>query len=282
MKSAPTWRAIFHALEVTAWRVLAGIAAFFGLSPSAAPCAEVPIPPAPTQWVTDTAGFLKTQTIEQLNARLRSYQHTTGHQVLVYVTPTTGQTPMEDWTVRAFHAWKVGRKGLDDGLILFVFPDDHKLRIEVGYGLESKVPDVVAARIIRDDITPDLHTNQPDRAVTAGVDRILETIGGEAPRAAESGGATPQDQGPAPDSISLSALLAIFGAFALFMAFIFVIFRFVLLRPGIHISGTSGGSSGHESSSFSSGSSSDSSSSDDDDFSGGGGDTGGGGASGSW
>jgi uncharacterized protein len=267
---------------VAARRVLVGVAACFAFGTSAALCAEVPIPASPTQWVTDKAGFLEAQTVEQLNARLRSYQHTTGHQVLVYIAPTTGQTPMEDWTVRAFHAWKVGRKGLDDGLILFIFSDDHRMRIEVGYGLESKVPDAVAARIIRDTITPDLHANRPDRAVTAGVDRILGTIGGEAPRPAESEEAAPQAEEAAPDSISLSALLAVFSGFFLFMMFMFVFFRFAVRRGSVHISGSSGGSSGHQSSSFSSGGSSDSSSSDDDDFSGGGGDSGGGGASGSW
>src|ERR1700681_392870 len=103
-------------------RSLVGTVAFFALGATAALCAEVPIPASPTQWVSDTAGFLSAQTADQLNARLRSYEKKRGHQVLVYVAPTTGQTPLEAWTVRAFKAWKVGRKGLDDGLVLFIFP----------------------------------------------------------------------------------------------------------------------------------------------------------------
>ncbi len=142
--------------------------------------AEVPIPPSPARWATDTAGFLKPQTVGDLDARLRAYQSQTGHQVLVYVTPTTGTTPTEDWTVRAFARWKVGRKGLDDGLILFVFPTDRKVRIEVGYGLEQTVPDATAARIIRDTITPKIRAGQSDDAVVAGVDAVLGAIGGEA------------------------------------------------------------------------------------------------------
>jgi uncharacterized protein len=142
--------------------------------------AEVSIPPSPARWATDTSGFLKPQTVAALDARLGAYQSSTGHQVLVYVSPTTGATPTEDWTVRAFRRWKVGRKGLDDGLILFVFPTDRKVRIEVGYGLEQTVPDAIAARIIRDTITPKLRAGQPDEAVTAGVDALLDTIGGEA------------------------------------------------------------------------------------------------------
>jgi hypothetical protein len=67
---------------------------------------------------------------------------------------TTADVPLEDYTINAFTAWKVGRKGLDDGLVLFVFPQDRKLRIEVGYGLESSVTDAAASEIIRDVITP--------------------------------------------------------------------------------------------------------------------------------
>jgi uncharacterized protein len=147
---------------------------------AAARAGEVPIPPSPSQWVTDTAGFLQAQTVSTLDARLSAYEDTTGHQLLVYVAPTTGTTPTEDWTVRAFARWKVGRKGMDDGLVLFVFPSDRKVRIEVGYGLEQTVPDAIAARIIRDTITPKLRAGDPDGAVAAGVDAILATIGGEA------------------------------------------------------------------------------------------------------
>jgi uncharacterized protein len=148
--------------------------------------AEIPIPRSPSHWATDTTGFLKPQTVDDLDARLHAYQTETGHQVLVYVAPTTGTTPTEDWTVRAFARWKVGRKGLDDGLILFVFPTDRKVRIEVGYGLEQSVPDATAARIIRDTITPKIRAGQPDEAVTAGVDQILGAIGGTAPTTGEA------------------------------------------------------------------------------------------------
>jgi uncharacterized membrane protein YgcG len=65
---------------------------------AAASGAEVSIPPSPARWATDTSGFLKPQTVASLDARLRAYQTKTGHQILVYVAPTTGDTPMEDWT----------------------------------------------------------------------------------------------------------------------------------------------------------------------------------------
>jgi uncharacterized protein len=165
-------------MSAVRWAAALLLVIMLGVS-AAAIGAEIAIPPSPSQWATDTAGFLKPQTVAALDARLRAYQSATGHQILVYVAPTTGTTPTEDWTVRAFARWKVGRKGLDDGLILFVFPTDHKVRIEVGYGLEQTVPDATAARIIR-DITSKLKAGQPDEAVTAGVDEILGVIGGDA------------------------------------------------------------------------------------------------------
>src|ERR1700733_5071780 len=179
-------------------RVLRGLLALLILTVlgTAANAAEVAIPPSPAHWATDTAGFLKPQTVADLDARLRAYQAETGHQILVYVAPTTGTTPTEDWTVRAFARWKVGRKGLDDALILFVFPTDRKVRIEVGYGFEQTVPDATAARIIRDTITPKIRAGQPDEAVTAGVDEILAAVGGEA--SGKAGGAPSKVDAPAP------------------------------------------------------------------------------------
>lgn len=155
---------------------------------SAATAAEIPVPHPPARWATDTAGFLKPQTVATLDARLSAYEAATGHQVLLYVTPSTGDTPTEDWAVRAFARWKVGRKGLDDGLILFVFPQDRKVRIEVGYGLEQRIPDATAARIIRETMTPPLRAGRPDEAVVAGIDAVLGTLGGEPRQDFDNGG----------------------------------------------------------------------------------------------
>ena len=78
------------------------------------------------RWVTDRAGFLSAATASDLDARLDGYARRTGHQVLVYIDHTTGGVPIEDWGVRAFERWRVGRKGIDDGVVLFVFTDDHR------------------------------------------------------------------------------------------------------------------------------------------------------------
>jgi uncharacterized protein len=145
---------------------------------------SVRIPSSPARWATDEAGFLSPQTRADLDARLESYERETGHQVLLYISRTTGDTPLEDFTAKAFAAWKVGRKGLDDGLVLFIFADDRKIRIEVGYGLEGVVPDAVAGRVINNILVPGVQRGDADGAVRAAVEAILETVSGR-PRPAE-------------------------------------------------------------------------------------------------
>jgi uncharacterized protein len=141
--------------------------------------AETPIPPAPSRWVTDTANFMSPGAASSLDARLDEYARGTGHQLIVYIGTTTGDAPIEDWAVRAFEKWKVGRKGIDDGLALFIMSADRKLRFEVGYGLEGDVPDVTASRIINEVIVPRIRAGDQDGAVTAGVDAVINVIGGQ-------------------------------------------------------------------------------------------------------
>jgi uncharacterized protein len=141
--------------------------------------AETPIPAPPTQWVTDNANFLSPQAVQSLNARLAGYERATGHQLIVYVAPTTGDAPIDDWAVRAFAKWKIGRKGLDDGLALFIVTQDRKMRIEVGYGLEPVVPDAIASRVINDVMAPRLRAGQNDQAVTAAIESLIGVIGGQ-------------------------------------------------------------------------------------------------------
>src|SRR5262245_42523186 len=99
---------------------------------------------------------------DALDSRLPSYERSTGHQLIVYIGQTAGDAPIEDWAVRAFEKWKVGRKGIDDGLILFIMAADRKLRFEVGYGLEPVVPDAIAKRVINDVIVPRIQSGDRD------------------------------------------------------------------------------------------------------------------------
>lgn len=140
--------------------------------------ATAPIPPAPSRWVEDRASFLSPPTRVALDVRLEGYERSTGHQVVVWIDKTLQGAPLDDWAVRTFAAWKLGRKGVDDGVALFIFADDRAIDIEVGYGLEDKVPDAIASRIIRETMAPRLQVGDRDGAVTAGVDAVLGAIEG--------------------------------------------------------------------------------------------------------
>jgi len=137
----------------------------------------IPIPPAPTRWVTDQASLLSPIDADRLDARLRAYEEQTGIQLLVWIGRTTGDVPIEDWANRAFERWGVGKKGEDKGLILFVMAEDRALRIEVGYGLEVQVPDLRASRIINEVIVPGLQAGDPASAITSGMEAVGDAIG---------------------------------------------------------------------------------------------------------
>lgn len=155
------------------------------LAPAVATAVETPIPPPPTRWATDTVGLLPEGDRAALDARLEAYERSTGKQMLVWIGDTTGDAPTEDWTVRAFEKWKVGRKGIDDGLVIFVFSVDRKIRVEVGYGLEGEVPDAIASRVIRETIAPKFAEGQPAAGLAAGVDALVLAIEGKGPAAGD-------------------------------------------------------------------------------------------------
>jgi uncharacterized protein len=250
-------------------RLPAAFALLLVAAASALAAEDLKIPPAPSRWATDEAGFLSAGTISSLDARLGSFERETGHQVLVYVGRTTGGVPIEDWAVKAFEAWKVGRKGLDDGLVLFIMAGDRAVRIEVGYGLEDRVPDIRAYRIIREVLILGFRNGQQDAAVSEAVSELLALISGRAAEG-EPGGAGPASRGRRGGSI-LNTILVIGG-----LVFFLILF---ITNPSLALwllfsmfSGGRGGRGGRGGWGGGGGGG----------FSGGGGRSGGGGASGSW
>jgi uncharacterized protein len=204
----------------------------------------VAIPPRPTAYVTDNAQALDAAVAQRIDGELRSYEAATKHHVIVWIGETTGDTPLEDWTIDAASAWKVGRPQFDDGAILFVFMRDHKVRIEVGYGLESALTDASAGEIIRDTIVPRMRAGDVDGAIQAGVDRMLLTI---TPSFAVQTHAAPV---PAPYHPSTAATVAIFLLIVLFFLGFISVFVLAAVASrrggGIWYGGgsTFGGSSG--------------------------------------
>ena len=161
-------------------RVFAALLAVVAICCSAtlAGAEKVPIPRPPQRWVTDEAGLISPGARTELDQKLASYEQKTGHQVVVWIGETIGTEPLDDFAVRTFEAWKIGRKGSDDGVLLIVLAQDRKMAIEVGYGLEPRLPDATASRIINDVMAPKLRAGQADEALTAGVDAILASIEG--------------------------------------------------------------------------------------------------------
>ena len=247
-------------------KAAARIGAIVAVVACVAAIGAAPIPPAPTRWVTDNAGFLSPAARSTLDQRLRNYEQQTGHQLIVWIGTSTGGDPLEDWTVRAFKAWRVGRKGMDDGLVLFVFSEDRKVRIEVGYGLEGVVPDAISSRIIREVIVPRIQAGDRDGAIAAGVDSIIRAIGGESTGNRPALGARGQARRPL-SPIQLIFGLIIGGAVLLLLITHPSLAMFLLYSI---FSGGRGGGGGFGGGGGNGG------------FSGGGGRSGGGGASGSW
>src|SRR5579862_1649370 len=140
--------------------------------------ADVAVPPL-TGRVVDQTGTLTQGDIDSLNAKLKDLESRKGSQVAVLIVPTTQPETIEQFSIRAAEAWKIGRKKIDDGALLVVAKDDRKLRIEVGYGLEGALTDVTARRIIDEIIVPHFRTGDFAGGISAGVDRIIRIIDGE-------------------------------------------------------------------------------------------------------
>lgn len=138
------------------------------------------IPPAPKQYFNDYAGVISPQTAQRLNLRLEKFERDTSSQVVVAVFPRMqSQSSIEDYTIRVAEAWKAGQKGKDNGAVLFVFVQDRRLYLQVGYGLEGALPDALASRIIDQEITPHFRAGNYDAGLEAGVNAILAATRGE-------------------------------------------------------------------------------------------------------
>lgn len=152
--------------------------------------AEVPVPPLNAR-VTDLTATLDAQQKQALEARLAAFEKNKGAQLAVLLVPTTQPETIEQFALRVAEAWKLGRKGVDDGALLLVAKDDRVLRIEVGYGLEGALNDATAKRIIAEIITPSFKRGEFYAGIDAGTAAMMRVIDGEPlpppPRAAASG-----------------------------------------------------------------------------------------------
>ena len=139
---------------------------------------EIPVP-AFNRWVVDQTATLDSNTRSHLESRLAALDAAKGAQLAVLIVPTTGEDTVESYARRVFDTWQLGREGVDDGILLLIAKDDRRLRIEVGYGLEGTVPDLLAGRIIREQIAPRFQADDYAGGVVAGVESLVLLIEGE-------------------------------------------------------------------------------------------------------
>jgi uncharacterized protein len=231
--------------------------------------------PALTGRVVDAANILKPEERAAIEAKLKAYEDKTSDQVVVATVTSLDGTSVEDYANRLFRHWQLGQKKNNNGALLLVAPNERKLRIEVGYGLEGALTDALSKVIITTAIAPQFQKGNFAGGIDAGVDAMLSILTGDAEewqRRAE----VREDSGSGFDSV---------------IAFVFLLILFFLISrmmrgvqsgrgirgrrgsPWIVTTGSGGGWSGGGGG-WSGGSGG--------GFSGGGGSSGGGGASGSW
>jgi uncharacterized protein len=224
------------------------------------------IPPAPAAYFNDYANVVSPGTAAQLNQTLENFERQSSAQIVVAIFPKLqSDSDVADYAVRVFRSWGVGQKDKNNGAVLFVFAQDHKLFLATGYGLEGVLPDALCKRIIDEQITPRFKAGDFDGGLTAGVTAILAATKGEY----HGTGRTVADQHQGSGIATVILIVAVI---------LLVLLRSRSYRSGglqYWGGGWSGGWSGGGSSGGWSGGGG-------GGFSGGGGSSGGGGAGGSW
>jgi uncharacterized protein len=141
--------------------------------------AEV-MPPAPPHYFNDYAHVVSPAVADQLNQKLENFERDSSCQIVVAVFPTMQtDSSIEDYTLRIARSWKIGQKAKNSGAVLFVFVQDHKMFIQVGYGLEGALPDSLCKRIIANEISPRFKQGDFHGGLTAGINAMIAATKGE-------------------------------------------------------------------------------------------------------
>lgn len=177
-------QSMFSAAAAAAWMLLASLALL--LMPAApAAAADAPRQPdgllavPPLARVTDLASVLPPEGKRVLEDKLAAFETARGSQIAVVVVPSTKPEPIADFTNRVGNAWKIGRKGVGDGVLIAVAVDDRRIWISVARALEGAIPDVTATRISREIIAPRFKQSDYAGGLSAGLDAIFKQIDNE-------------------------------------------------------------------------------------------------------
>jgi uncharacterized protein len=177
--------------------------------------------------VVDNAEILSPEARTRISGMLQVHERATGNQIAVLTINGIGAESIEDFAVRVFESWKLGGREKNNGLLVVVAPQEHRMRIEVGYGLEGTLTDVAADRIIRNLMTPRFREGNFDVGVEAGVTAILQILEGREPAAANAEWAAPArpasgfHAGPAPMPLTQRILVSLF-VFSIIGLFTFI------------------------------------------------------------
>ncbi len=205
------------------WRVFFAVAMF-------AQAADVPYL---SGRITDNAEILSQAKRQSLTELLKAHEDKTGNQIAVLTVTTLGGQSIEEYATAVFDAWKLGQKGKDNGVLIIVAPTERRMRIEVGYGLEATLTDLLAGRIVSNIMTPRFKTGDYDGGVEAGVIAVITALeGGEVPAVAKTGPDTQKSSGfhiDAPDMPLTQRIL--FGAFTFGIIGLFTVMGVV--TPGV-------------------------------------------------
>ena len=140
--------------------------------------ASLPIPPPPDHRINDYAGALSAGERIRLEDKLRARERESSNQIVVAIFRSLQGDDLKDYSIRLAQAWKVGQRRLDNGVIFLVFTEDRKMRLEVGYGLESTLTDALSSQILREVVAPRFREGKVADGIAAGLDAIEQAIAG--------------------------------------------------------------------------------------------------------
>jgi len=187
-------------------KIFLAITILFSLCVSAQIDKVIPKRPAPPKLVNDFTNTLTDHQKEDLEQKLVKYDDSTSNQIAIVIIPTLSDYPIEDVSLRILRDWGVGNKEKNNGIVLLIAKDDHKVRIEVGYGLEGAVPDITASQIIQSVIIPNFKEDNYYRGIDLATDDIIKAAAGEY-KAPEGYGNRGKRKGVSPGAIFFIILI---------------------------------------------------------------------------
>src|SRR6266487_3651303 len=173
--------------------------------------AALPIPKAPGGRINDYAGVLSAEDRARLEDKLRAREQGSSNQIVVAIFRSLDGESLEDYSIRLAQAWRIGQRSLDNGVIFLVFVDDRKMRLEVGYGLESKLTDALSSQILRQVVAPRFREGKIGDGIAAGLEAIGQVIAGTYKAAPQGQTGRARGGGLFPIALLLIVVIGIFS-----------------------------------------------------------------------